>query len=161
MANEIERKYLVRNFIPELVKNRGYQNIEQFYISYNQENNVSVRARKTVYWSDDTEVSYVLCIKAPSTNPLVRLEFEKRITMEEYLSLRTMHIGKIINKKRYYMNQHFDLDVFSDGLILAEIEFKTLEEAEKYEKIDKPSWIGDEVTNNKEYFNSYIAGVSK
>ena len=162
MANEIERKYLVKNFVPELIKNRSYKKIEQFYIAYNQDHNVCTRVR-SIKHSGDRADEYILCTKAPSDNPLIRLEFEQEITQKEYEALKTMHLGSIIKKTRYFMQLHFELDIFEipTKLALVEMEFRTLDEAIHFETIDKPAWIGDEVTNNPQYYNSAIAGVSK
>ena len=65
--------------------------------------------------------------------------------------------GKI-EKIRYNIpvgNHIFEVDEFhgdNEGLLLAEVELKS--ENEKY---IKPEWIGDEVTGNKKYYNSYIS----
>jgi adenylate cyclase len=40
----------------------------------------------------------------------------------------------------------------NEGLILAEIELSSEEETYM-----KPSWVGEEVTNDQRYYNSYLA----
>ncbi|MDE7157444.1 MAG: adenylate cyclase, partial [Lachnospiraceae bacterium] len=72
--------------------------------------------------------------------------------------------GNIITKKRYkipYNNMNgsytIELDIFSDifnGLILAEVEFKTEEEALAFLP---PDWFGEDVTFSSEYHNSTLS----
>lgn len=159
MSHEIERKYLVNIFSLDLIKNCGFKKIEQFYISYDQTNHVSVRMRKIIPSSSDHPITYEICTKVPTSNPLIRIEIEKEISASGYEEAKKIHIGSIINKTRYYMNWKFELDVFDSGLVLVEKEFKTLEDAIKYETFEKPAWIGKEVTGDPEYYNSFIAGV--
>ena len=65
--------------------------------------------------------------------------------------------GKI-DKTRYNIqvgNHIFEVDEFhgeNEGLTIAEVELSS--EDESY---DIPEWLGEEVTGNKEYYNSYIS----
>ena len=54
-----------------------------------------------------------------------------------------------------FKNFLYEIDVFSgenEGLILAEIELNS-----ENQYFEKPSWIGQEVTGQKEYYNSYLS----
>ena len=49
----------------------------------------------------------------------------------------------------------FEVDEFhgdNEGLVMAEIELGSEDEA-----FEKPSWLGEEVTGDKRYYNSYLA----
>jgi CYTH domain-containing protein len=64
----------------------------------------------------------------------------------------------VIKKLRYeinFENHIFEVDEFmaeNEGLIIAEIELEREDEVIKI-----PSWIGEEVTGNKKYYNSYLS----
>ena len=70
--------------------------------------------------------------------------------------------GRILTKRRYEIPIEgtaltIELDIFSgvyEGLILAEVEFPTEEEALAFVP---PSWFGREVTYSGEYQNSVLA----
>jgi CYTH domain-containing protein len=54
-----------------------------------------------------------------------------------------------------------ELDVFSgknNGLVIAEVEFETQEQAELFQK---PDWFGKEVTNDLAYRNSNLSKPAK
>ncbi len=63
----------------------------------------------------------------------------------------------LIEKTRYkiaYENLTWEVDEFhgeNSGLILAEVELEDEEQS-----IDKPDWVGDEVTSDPRYFNSNL-----
>ena len=50
---------------------------------------------------------------------------------------------------------YFEIDEFyleNEGLLLAEIELQHPDES-----FEKPDWLGDEVTGDKRYYNSYLS----
>jgi len=65
--------------------------------------------------------------------------------------------GCIIEKTRYVVphgDLAWEIDVFArenDGLIVAELELR-----EVNQQIDLPSWIGQEVTGQSQYYNSFL-----
>jgi adenylate cyclase len=87
-----------------------------------------------------------------------RFEWEKEITLTEAKQLLLLCEKGIIDKTRYEVkvgNHLFEIDEFhgdNQGLLMAEIEL-TAEE----EEFVKPSWIGEEVTNDQKYYNSYLS----
>jgi len=62
-----------------------------------------------------------------------------------------------VEKTRYhvpYGNHLWEIDIFSgdnEGLQMAEVELSAVDEA-----FELPSWIGDEVTEDKRYYNIYL-----
>ena len=63
-------------------------------------------------------------------------------------------VKPVIEKTRFtveHMNHNWEIDVFSgdnQGLIIAEIELSAPDEA-----FEKPSWLGEEVSNDARYYN--------
>ncbi len=65
----------------------------------------------------------------------------------------------LIEKTRYLIKHEdhlFEVDEFSGenaGLIIAEVELKSEDEY-----FEKPAWLGEEVTGDIRYYNSYLSG---
>ena len=146
---EIERKFLVRG---DDYKRQAtsHSRIKQGYICSERGRTVRVRQRDNKAY---------LTIKGPSSiGGLARFEFEKEITLEEAENLFRLCEPGIIDKTRYLVpsGKHtIEVDVFhgeNDGLVMAEIELSAEDEA-----YDHPEWLGDEVTNDERYYNSYLS----
>ena len=66
-------------------------------------------------------------------------------------------MGGVIDKTRHYVpyaGHTFEVDVFhgeNDGLVLAEVEL-----ASENEAIERPEWLGEEVTGDARYYNSML-----
>ncbi|MFP4547241.1 MAG: CYTH domain-containing protein [Fidelibacterota bacterium] len=145
MGTEIERKFLVKsNDYRKLAKP---VKIQQGYLCTDPEKTVRVR----VYGK-----KAFLTIKGKVVN-LSRPEFEYKIPVDDALSILKL-CKNTIWKKRYKINygDHlWEVDEFlreNKGLILAEIELSSADES-----FIKPSWIGEEVSQDYRYFNSYLA----
>jgi CYTH domain-containing protein len=146
---EIERKFLVTSttFLDEFcAKNR----IVQGYLSSVPERTVRVRIKGDKGF---------LTIKGKSSDSgMSRMEWEKEIALEEAEQLLRLCEAGVIDKIRYEIpvGKHlYEVDVFSgenDGLILAEIELESENEA-----FEKPNWLGKEVTNDNRYYNAYLS----
>lgn len=142
---EIERKFLVE-LIPPL-GDCDFHRIEQAYLCTEP----VVRVRK----EDD---KYYMTYKAKGF--LAREEHNLLLDQKSYEHLITKADGNIITKKRYlipYMNHTIELDIFEgvfEGLVIAEVEFQTTEEAEQF---IPPEWFGKEVTYEEKYHNSYLS----
>lgn len=86
-----------------------------------------------------------------------RFEWEKEISYKEAQTLLALCEPGIIDKKRYFVNSgahQFEVDVFgldNQGLIIAEIELGMEDEA-----FIKPSWVGEEVTGQIQFYNSSL-----
>ena len=139
---EIERKFLIKK-LPDLTK-YDYVDIEQGYLSTDP----VVRIRKK---SD----KYILTYKGGGM--MAREEIEAALSAEAYEHLASKIDGHLITKRRYlipYGEYLIELDIFSghmDGLIMAEVEFPTVEEANSFVI---PDWFGDDVTYDSRYHNS-------
>ena len=145
---EIERKFLVKG---DGYKQQAYSHsrIKQGYICSGRGRTVRVRRR------DDCGF---LTIKGPSLNGgLTRYEFEKEISLDEAEHLFALCEPGIIDKTRWLVKsgKHtFEVDEFhgtNAGLVVAEVELHA--EDEPYEK---PDFIGEEVTGDRRYYNSYL-----
>ncbi|MDA9963847.1 CYTH domain-containing protein [Schleiferiaceae bacterium] len=147
MAKEIERKFLVAHQAWRESVNTIHV-YRQGYLSYDSERTVRVRA---------TEVTGYLTIKG-ITEGLTRDEFEYEIPLADALALLQLCERPAIEKKRYIVpnGAHvWEVDVFegvNEGLVVAEIELGSEDEA-----FEKPSWLGNEVSDDRKYSNSALS----
>jgi adenylate cyclase len=146
---EIERKFLVTS---EAFKEEAFtQNrIAQGYLSSVPGRTVRVRIKGNKGF---------LTVKGASNGSgLSRFEWEKEIPLDEAQKLLLLCEKGIIDKTRFEVkmgNHIFEIDEFygeNEGLIMAEIELKS-----ETETFEKPIWLGNEVTNDKRYYNSYLS----
>ena len=149
MHIETERKFLIRNdnFKAEAVASHR---IRQGYIAHDGGRTVRVRL-----WDDEG----VLTIKGPSMEGgMSRYEWEKEITRQEAEDLFLLCKTGMVDKTRWIVPaglRKFEVDEFhgeNEGLVMAEIELGSEDEA-----FERPSWLGEEVTGDKRYYNSYLA----
>ena len=147
MSIEIERKFLVEGPFKEQAS--SHTHIIQGYISSQKGRTVRVRLR---------DKKAFLTIKGPSRDGgLSRYEFEKEITIDEGLSLLTLCEPGVIEKDRWLVpcGKHtFEVDEFfgeNEGLLLAEVELSAPDEP-----FEKPSFLGQEVTGDRRYYNSSL-----
>lgn len=148
MALEIERKFLVKD---DCYKERAYSSsrIAQGYICSGRGRTVRVRIR------DDKGY---LTIKGPAdVKGLGRYEWEKEIPLQEAQELMKLCELGMIDKTRYLVRsgKHvFEVDEFygeNEGLVVAEVELDSEEEA-----YEKPDFVGEEVTGDVRYYNSFL-----
>jgi adenylate cyclase len=146
---EIERKFLTAS---EAFKKEAFakNRIAQGYLSSVPERTVRVRIKGNKGF---------LTIKGASNGAgLSRFEWEKEIPVEEAAALLKLCEKGVIDKTRFEVkigNHIFEVDEFhgkNKGLIIAEVELKSETEA-----FEKPNWLGDEVTNDSRYYNSYLS----
>lgn len=144
---EIERKYLIDK-IPGDLEQYPHKELEQAYLCTDP----VVRVRKE---GED----YVLTYK--SRGLMVREEYNLPLTEEAYRHLLEKADGIIISKTRYVIPEKeglkIELDVFHGkhaGLVLAEVEFPTEEDANAY---CPPDWFGEDVTLSAKYHNSSLS----
>ena len=148
MALEIERKFLVKDDSYKVMAFSSSR-IAQGYICSARGRTVRIRIRD--------EKGY-LTIKGPSDSAgLGRYEWEKEIPLEDARELMKLCEPGIIDKTRYLVqsvNHIFEVDEFygdNEGLVIAEVELKS--EDESYEK---PAFVGEEVTGDVRYYNSFL-----
>ena len=146
---EIERKFLVKS---QAFKDEAFNktHIKQGFLSTDKERTVRVRLKGK---------NGLLTIKgASSSDGLSRFEWEKEISKEDAEQLFKLCKKGIIDKIRYEVksgNHIFEIDEFfgdNEGLVLAEIELNTEDEA-----FEKPNWLGNEVTGDIRYYNSQLS----
>jgi adenylate cyclase len=146
---EIERKYLVKSDDFKSVFSKKSE-IAQGYLSSVAERTVRIRIKG--------EKGFLTIKGIGNETGISRFEWEKEIAVDEAKQLLKLCEKGVIEKTRYevnYQNHIIEIDVFhgeNEGLILAEIELK-----DENETIEKPDWLGEEVTNDKRYYNSYIS----
>ena len=151
MALEIERKFLVKD---DSYKAMAFSSsrIAQGYICSGRGRTVRVRIR------DDKGY---LTIKGPAdVRGLGRYEWEKEISIQDALELMKLCEPGIIDKMRYLVrsgNHVFEVDEFygeNEGLVIAEVELQN-----ENEFFIKPDFVGEEVTGDIRYYNSFLRKI--
>ncbi len=146
---EIERKFLVKsNDFKEqaFAKNK----IAQGYLSSVPERTVRVRIKG--------EKAYLTIKGIGHQGGMTRFEWENQIPLDEAAELLKLCEKGKIEKTRYEIksgNHVYEVDEFygeNEGLIMAEIELQS-----ETESFEKPEWLGEEVTNDKRYYNAYLS----
>lgn len=144
---EIERKFLIHS-IPFALDSYKCRFIEQAYLN----------TKPVVRVRQDNE-EYYLTYKGKGY--LEREEYNLPLDKESYIHLRDKADGIIITKKRYeipYLDKYIiELDIFEgtyDGLVFAEVEFSSTEEANNF---TPPDWFGEDVTFEQKYCNSSLS----
>jgi len=145
MGKEIERKFLVKGEVwKEMAEGVLYR---QGYLNSLKERVVRARTMGP---------KAALTIKGITVGA-TRLEFEYDIPLEDCNQLLELCEQPIIEKTRYKIplgGLIWEIDEFhgvNEGLVVAECELESEDQA-----IDKPEWIGVEVTGKPEYFNSNL-----
>ena len=143
---EIERKFLTK-YLPKDLDSYPFHLIEQAYLTTDP----VIRVRKE-------DEKYYLTYKGSGL--LAREEYNLPLTKQAYDTLKSRAEGNVISKKRIlipFNNLTIELDVFEPPfapLILAEVEFSSIEEANAFEG---PEWFGEDVTNDTNYHNSTMS----
>lgn len=147
MANEIERKFLVKGEFKNL-SNKSTR-IVQGYLSSIPERTVRVRIKG--------DKGYITIKGIGNTSGASRYEWEKEIPASEVEELLKICEPGVIDKTRYLVksgDHTFEVDEFygeNDGLVLAEVELSS-----ENESFIKPAWLGEEVTGDTKYYNSML-----
>lgn len=147
MANEIERKFLVKGDFKKFASKAT--RIVQGYLSSVPERTVRVRIKG--------DKGFITIKGIGNTSGATRYEWEKEIPINEVEELLKICEPGVIDKTRYLVkvdDHTFEVDEFygeNNGLVLAEIELSS--ESEKFEK---PEWLGEEVTGDTRFYNSML-----
>lgn len=147
-GKEIERKFLVHDIPFSLNKMRS-DSIVQGYLDSN-ENEIRIRAVNAN--------KFYLTQKYGSG--INRDEYEKELTPDEFYRYAERIKGKLIQKRRYYVDlgqKTAELDLYLDdlsGLKTVEVEFASIEEADSFLL---PDWFGKEITCDTKYKNYALA----
>lgn len=147
MAKEIERKFLMKNN-----EWRGLVKPTRYCQAYlNDKNGPTVRIRV------QGEKAF-LTLKGPTKNGS-RLEYEYEVPLEDGMEIiENLATSPVVEKYRYaipYRGFIWEVDEFlgeNSGLIFAEIELTKVDQ-----EFEKPSWIGNEVTDDPRFYNSNLA----
>jgi len=143
---EIERKFLIK---PELWQPpvNGVE-IKQGYLSVDPERVVRVRVAG--------EKAF-LTIKGKPVG-IVRTELEYEIPKNEAEVLLKLCLDFPVEKIRFKEKIGelvWEIDIFkgeNEGLIMAEVEL-----ADENQNVDLPDWVGDEVSSDSRYYNSWLS----
>jgi adenylate cyclase len=148
MNVEIERKFLVVGRPWEALEGTSYR---QGYLSTDPERNVRVRIAGN---------NAFLTIKGKTVGAC-RMEFEYELPLcDAQQMLEELCLQPQIEKIRYqiqYERHIWEIDVFKGqnaGLVLAEVEMSNVDD-----EIKLPPWVGQEVTEDKRFYNVYLAEV--
>lgn len=151
MAQEIERKFLVKDDSYRKMADSSSR-IRQGYICSIRGRTVRVRIR---------DVKGYLTIKGPSNaSGTSRYEWEHELPLDEAEELMRLCEPGMIDKTRYLVkvgNHTFEVDEFygdNEGLVVAEVELKSEDEA-----FERPDFLGEEVTGQVKYYNSFLMKV--
>lgn len=144
MGIEIERKFLLKNNDWQSSANGGTA-FRQGYLCETGPGSVRVRIE-----GEKANIN----IKSATLN-MSRLEYEYSLPLEDAQQLLDhVCIKPMIEKTRFhvhYKGKLWEVDVFkgeNEGLVVAEIELQHVDEV-----IELPTWVGEEVTEDKRYYN--------
>lgn len=146
---EIERKFLVTSDAYKALAFAKNQ-IAQGYLNSNPERTVRVRIKG--------EKGFLTIKGKGNHSGMSRFEWEKEIPVAEAKALLDLCESGVISKMRFEVKvgQHvFEVDEFygeNSGLIMAEVELGS-----ETESFEKPSWIGEEVTNDERFYNAFLS----
>lgn len=147
MAKEIEKKFLVDIDKWNQLEKPKPTYLKQAYIVEQDLKVVRVRIK---------EDEALLTIKGPNKG-IERLEFEYSIPKSDAIEMIDQFGGPVIEKDRFifqFGKHSWEIDVFygdNEGLIVAEVELSSSDE-----KVIKPDFIGQEVSNDPKYYNSSL-----
>ena len=147
MAVEIERKFLVKGDFMDDVASSFH--IVQGYLA----SSPSVTVRIRMYG----DKGFMTVKGRTNDSGMSRFEWEKEIPLEEGKELMKLCEPGMIDKTRYLVKsgKHvFEVDEFygeNEGLTIAEVELSSEDEA-----YEKPDFIGEEVTGDVRYYNSFL-----
>lgn len=158
---EIERKFLVRDDSYKALATSSVH-IRQGYLSRTPNCTIRVRIAESLAF---------LTIKSkPAPNGFAHYEFEKPISVDEANELLKLALPGIIDKRRWLIPIHSlppreesevgsqllcEVDEFfgdNAGLVMAEVELPSEDTLFVH-----PDFLGDEVTFDKRYYNSYLS----
>lgn len=146
MGLEIERKYLIRD--DSWKAGAVGVRMTQGYLSFDRDRTVRVRLAGDEAW---------ITIKGRGEG-ITRSEFEYAIPAGDAAELLKIAVGSVIDKTRFCVQEAghlWEIDVFhgdNDGLIVAEVELDRADE-----EVLLPPWVGEEVSDQRRYFNSCLA----
>jgi adenylate cyclase len=147
LAVEVERKFLVS--APPDLGGTDADEIEQGYLAIGADGEVRIRRKGDK-----------LVLTAKRGSGLSREEGEVEIDRKSFDALWPLTEGRRLHKRRHVVPHgglEIELDTYEgdlEGLVVAEIEFGSEDEARGFEP---PDWLGEEVTGDRRYLNETLA----
>jgi adenylate cyclase len=144
---EVERKFLVSE--PPNLDDADSQEIDQGYLAIGEDGEVRLRRK-----------GERLLLTAKRGAGLSREEGEVELDREAFDRLWPLTEGRRLHKRRYVLpldDDEIEVDVYAgelEGLVIAEVEFGSEEEARAFEP---PDWLGEDVTGDPRYLNETLA----
>jgi adenylate cyclase len=144
---EVERKFLVTD--PPAIDAAAGDEIDQGYLATGTDGEVRLRRKAGRH-----------LLTAKRGSGLAREEAEIEIDEQRFEELWPLTAGRRLRKRRHALPNDdltIEIDVYAgdlDGLIVAEIEFLSEEDARAF---DPPDWLGEEVTWDRRYLNETLA----
>jgi adenylate cyclase len=144
---EVERKFLVTD-LPAIDAAAGDE-IDQGYLATGTDGEVRLRRKAGRH-----------LLTAKRGSGLAREEAEIEIDEQRFEELWPLTAGRRLRKRRHALPNDdltIEIDVYAgdlDGLVVAEIEFSSEEDARAF---DPPDWLGEEVTWDRRYLNETLA----
>ena len=160
LPTEIERKYTI-NFLPKKIEKILMITQKHIY----KDSICSIRVRKSENLNTN-EIVYTHTIKAKGNNinKFSTIELEKNITKDQYEASNPFKGSETIEKYRLIIplenGLKAEVDIFQKrlkGLIIAEVEFESVEQAEKFKM---PPWFEKEVLH-KDFSNRKMSTISR
>jgi len=146
---EIERKYKAKN-TTFLNETKISYKINQGYLNSMSERTVRVRTKN--------DKGFITVKGKSNITGTTRFEWEMEIPLDDALELLKLCEDFIIEKTRYvvvFEDKTYEVDVFegqNEGLIIVEVELEN-----ENDIFDLPEWVGEEVTGDVKYYNSFIS----
>lgn len=158
---EIERKYLVKPEVLEILNKIEPIKMKQGYLVKNELGSVRIRIESDPerHYPETSTEAYLM--SKTNVDEMSNQETVDQITVENAETLIANFCKKVIIKDRYVIHlfepnnskkRKWEVDVFvspNPGLMLAELEIK-----DKEELIWLPPWIDREVTGDPQYYNA-------
>jgi len=149
MANEIERKFLIKS-LPE---DMSGTTMRQGYLQPEKERAVRIRTVEK-----DGSKKGLLTIKGMgSKSGMSRYEFETEIPVPDADHLLSLCDQPLIEKTRFKYDHEgltWEIDEFhgvNEGLVVTEVELESEDQ-----QFNKPEFVGEEVTGQVKYYNMML-----
>lgn len=160
LPKEIEKKFTISYLPDEITK---ITKIKQKHIY--KDNICSIRVRKSINLNNnETTYTHTIKIRREDDGKFSITELEREIKKSEYDKLKPFNGSKIIEKDRCIVPLDnglcAEVDIYYGdlkGLIIAEVEFKNIEQAEKF---IMPYWFKKEVFH-KDFSNRKISTLPR
>lgn len=150
MALEVERKFKIKPGVP-IPESDSVESIRQGYLMSDGATSIRIRII-------NEEEAFITIKKASDMRLSVRHEYEYPLPLEDANEMMQICQYTPVVKQRYVVMEgdlKWEVDIFqeeNEGLIIAEVEIPSI-----YEDIELPDWVGEEVTEDHRYLNSYLA----